>query len=165
MIIEDSLAVATIHTLSWQHAYKGIMDQNFLDNISIAKREANWRLGIEKNDPKLIRLVACEGDDILGFVCGLENRSLDLLPSCDSELWAIYVHPQFEGKGVGKKLIEKFKEELCLLGKKQFCIWVLRDNRKARAFYERQGGVLASAEKNFQLAGGELAEVAYEFSL
>ncbi len=108
MKIEDSLAVATIHTLSWQYTYRGIMNQSFLDNISIAKRETNWRLGIEKNDPKLIRLVAQDGNQILGFICGLENRSLDLLPSCDSELWVIYVHPQASGKGVGNKLTNNF---------------------------------------------------------
>lgn len=165
MKIEDSLAIATIHTLSWQHAYKGIMDQTFLDNISIEKREENWRLSIEKNDPKLIRLVACEDDKILGFICGLENRYLDLLPSCDSELWAIYVHPHFVGKNIGKKLMQKFKEELRLLGKKQFCIWVLKDNYNARIFYEKQGGIFTSAKKNFQVAGKGLAEVAYKISL
>jgi hypothetical protein len=39
-------------------------------------------------------------------------------------------------------------------------LWVLRENAKARRFYERLGGVVV-AEKEERRAGGVLVEVAY----
>ena len=39
-------------------------------------------------------------------------------------------------------------------------LWVLKDNLKARAFYEAMGGVLIG-EKMITIGGAELLEVAY----
>ena len=39
-------------------------------------------------------------------------------------------------------------------------IWVLKDNLKARAFYEAMGGVPVS-EKTITIGGAELIDVAY----
>ncbi|RYZ79191.1 MAG: GNAT family N-acetyltransferase, partial [Proteobacteria bacterium] len=35
MLPSDALAVAMVHTQSWQTAYKGIIDQSVLDALSI----------------------------------------------------------------------------------------------------------------------------------
>jgi hypothetical protein len=39
-------------------------------------------------------------------------------------------------------------------------IWALKENRRARAFYEAMGGVLVG-EKTITIGGAELADVAY----
>ena len=161
---EDSLEVARIHTLSWQKAYKGIVDQNFLDSIDIEKRAASWKTGIETNDPCIIRLVSEKNNHILGFACGLENRTKIELPDCDAELWAIYVHPDHENQGAGKSLLEYFKEELRLAGKTRFCVWAIKENLPARRFYEKLGGV-PKGSKKVKIGDQQLAEVGYEFSI
>jgi ribosomal protein S18 acetylase RimI-like enzyme len=161
---EDSLAVATIHTLAWQKAYKGIVDQNFLDSLDVQKRAMNWKKGIETNDPAIIRLVSCNENHISGFACGLENRTKTELPDCDAELWAIYVHPDYMNQGFGKALVDQFKEDLRSTGKTRFCIWVLKANLPARRFYEKQGGVLAGC-KDVKIGAQQLPEVGYEFVL
>lgn len=164
MTSEDALAVATIHTLAWQQAYKGIVAQNFLDSIDVEKRAANWRRGIEMNDPAIIRLVATDENQILGFASGLENRTKTELPHCDAELWAIYVHPVHIGRGVGKALVDRFKGELRSTGKTRLCIWTLEANSLARRFYEKQGGILGGA-KEVKIGDQLLPEVGYEFDL
>ncbi len=165
MLAHDSHAVAMAHTLSWQHAYKGIIAQTFLDSIDLKKRETNWRSEIEKNDPPLIRLV-CEANlKVVAFACGLDNRTRGLLPDCDSELWAIYSLPSEIGKGYGKRLLDEFKFKLKSLGKRRFCVWVLKDNSIGRRFYERHGGNLCPISKIVKIGDQEFAEVAYEFDL
>jgi ribosomal protein S18 acetylase RimI-like enzyme len=161
---EDSLAVATIHTLAWQKAYKGIVDQSFLDSIDIQKRAANWKRGTETNDPAIIRLVSGNESHIFGFACGLENRTKAELPDCDAELWAIYVHPDHMNQGFGKALVDQFKEELRSMEKARFCIWTLEANLQARRFYEKQGGRLTGF-KEVKIGDQQLPEVGYEFVL
>ena len=165
MLPEDAAIVAMIHTLAWQHAYSGIIDQGFLDAIDLQKRSEGWRNGIIKNDPAILRLVAVMDEKICGFLTGLENRKADLLPHCDSELWAIYVHPAQLRNGAGKKLFARFNAELRAFGKKRFCVWALEENTPARKFYESQGGILSSVKKDIVIGEQTLIEVAYEFSI
>jgi GNAT superfamily N-acetyltransferase len=164
MKVEDALAVAEIHTLSWQFAYKSIVDQKFLDAIDVKKREENWKRGIETNHPPAIRLVAEMKGLVVGFACGLENRHTTKMPNCDSELWAIYAHPNHLNKGIGKALLNQFKLEMRSAGRNRLCIWALEANLRARAFYEQQGGILSGA-KDVEIGSQSLPEVGYEFLL
>ncbi|MGZ3694001.1 MAG: N-acetyltransferase family protein [Bdellovibrionota bacterium] len=164
MLIEDAPAVALIHTRTWQHAYRGILHQQFLDSLDLEKRTQGWRNGMQ-NNTALIRLVAEEDGGVIGFVAGLDNREPLLAPESDAELWAIYVHPEKMGKGAGKKLFAAFKDELKNRGKKRFCLWVLCENHSGRRFYEMQGGILGSALKKAEIGGKEVEEVVYEFAV
>ena len=161
----DSLSVATVHTQSWQYAYKGIVSQSFLDALDIQKREEAWRKGAETNHPPIIRLVLESAGKVVGFATGLDNRSKVEMPDCDSELWAIYVAPDQLGKGFGAAIFKKFTSELRVLGKKQFCVWVLKENFRARGFYESQGGKLSSVCKEAKIGEQLLSEVTYVFQL
>lgn len=159
---EDAPVVAEIHIQSWREAYKGIINQDFLDSLDLQKRTEGWKAGVEKNDPPLLRLVCEKNGKVRGFACGLENRSPVEMPDCDSELWAIYVDPASTRIGVGGALLEGFIAELGALGKSKLCIWTLTDNHRARHFYEKSGGVLRG-KKVTKIAGQELPEVGYEF--
>ena len=164
MRLDDAFEVATIHTLSWQTAYKGIVDQKLLDSIDIQKRTANWKTGIETNTPPIVRLVVERDGQVIGFACGLENRTKTEAPNCDSELWAIYVHPKHSREGAGHALFNYFKAELCRLGKRKLCVWTLKENNLAKAFYEKQGGALFGS-KHIKIGDQTLPEVGYEFAL
>ncbi len=170
MRVEDARRVAEIHTASWRHAYRGIVDQAFLDALDINKRETNWRNGIEKNDPAIVRLVAVERRDgnqekerIVGFVCGLDNRKKDLVPGCDSELWAIYVDPASERRGVGSALLSSFFLELKKLNRKKCAVWTFEDNSVSRGFYLKQGGKLSHPTDVLKIGDQNFLCVAYEF--
>lgn len=74
-----------------------------------------------------------------------------------SELYAIYVHPDWWGRGVGQTLLDRAHALLA-----ETCdeaeLTVLAANRRARRFYERNGWHLAEqlVEPHF---GGEPTEV------
>lgn len=163
MTIDDAYEVATIHTESWQNAYKGIIDQKILDELDINKRATNWADGI-KNEPNLIRLVAEFEGEIKGFVVGLNNRSHPS-PESDGELWAIYVNPNTTQSGIGTSLFKSFIAELQKNEMNSMCVWVLEENKQARKFYEKMGGILAPDIKKFKAGSNEHKEVCYKFLL
>jgi ribosomal protein S18 acetylase RimI-like enzyme len=164
MLPEDAAQVGFIHVKAWQVAYKGILHQSFLDSLDLEKRTEGWRKGMKEN-PSLVRLVAEKEGEILGFICGLNNRKLDVLPASDCELWAIYVRPGLFRSGIGRQLLAKFKEEMKRADKKRLSLWALKANEPGCRFYESQGGVLSSIEHEIKLGDQTLAEVAYEFDL
>lgn len=163
MTVPDCHEVAKIHTDSWRFAYAGIIDQAYLDQIDTTKREENWRRGVEANDPNIIRLVATDKHSILGFAVGGENRTKELAPNSQAELWAIYTAPNKMRTGAGTKLIQAFSQELEKLNIKTFCVWALEDNHIARNFYQKNGGVLLANKNHIQIGEQNLAEVGYQF--
>ena len=163
MKIEDARSVAEIHTKAWQFAYKGIVPQVFLDKLDVNQREKNWKQGFIE-DPSLIRLVAKdENNSILGFVCGLECRGNN--SQIDSELWAIYVSPEKTKCGIGNLLFKSFTQELKKRGFSKMNVWVLKDNKMARNFYEKMGGIQSEHTKEIDIGGKKLLELSYEYNL
>jgi ribosomal protein S18 acetylase RimI-like enzyme len=160
----DAEKVATIHVRSWQVAYDGIMEQSFLDAINISNRALEWKNGMIHH-PEIIRLVAEENGEIIGFASGGENRKLNLLPGADCELWAIYVHPDQFRNGAGSALFLEFKNQMIESGKHTLAVWVLRDNIQGRKFYERHGGVYQGVSEDVAVGARRLAHLAYEFNL
>ncbi|MBY0517862.1 MAG: GNAT family N-acetyltransferase [Bacteriovoracaceae bacterium] len=158
MRLEDADQVANIHVKAWQKVYKGIMPQDFLDSLDVFQRAERWRGGFEK-DPTLIRLVAEKNDHILGFAVGLENRHLNLVPEAKSEVWAIYVHPEFWGHGIGGSMLEEFKKRVEI----PMCIWVASENKLAHGFYQKMGGVLLPVERDEEIAGVKIPHQVYLF--
>lgn len=54
------------------------------------------------------------------------------------ELYGFYVHPDYWGSGVANALLDASHKWLDARFSTA-CLWVLRDNPRARRFYERQG--------------------------
>ena len=73
----------------------------------------------------------------------------------DDNVWALFMHPDFEKKGIGKKLHHKMLDWYFNQGKKK--IWLSTDpNSRANEFYERQGWIpteiLESGEQKFEMS-------------
>ena len=58
----DAKAIAEIHVATWQAAYQGLLPDDVLKAMTVAKRLAYWKEAIEYSDPQL--LVATEGDTV-----------------------------------------------------------------------------------------------------
>lgn len=154
----DLRAVATIHVECWQEAYKGLLPQKYLDSLDVPSRQKRWENGIKAN-ADVIRLVAVEKSQILGFIVGLENRSTDLVPEANSEIWALYVDHRAWGKGAGKALMAEFLKLVAA----PVLVWVLETNDRGRKFYEAMGGKLLSVKNDFVLEGQKFPEAGYLF--
>ena len=146
---EDAIPVARVHVETWQQAYDHVFPRERLAAISAADRARFW-------EPEH-SLVAEVDDKIVGFVSVGPSRDED----AEGELYAIYVHPERWGTGVGRALIEAGEERLRELGHRDVVLWVLDDNPRARRFYEAAGWSTDGTERPIEVFGIEVPEVRY----
>jgi GNAT superfamily N-acetyltransferase len=102
-------------------------------------------------------MVAEQDGQIVGFVSGGPERSGDSLYS--GEVYAIYILPAHQRKGIGRLLIREAVQALLAQGFSNMLIWVLSDN-PSRTFYEALGGEFVR-EQPIQIGAQTLTEAAY----
>ena len=84
------------------------------------------------------------------------------IPTTPVRSYAIYVLPAAQGQGHGRALIGECARALAAEGMTSMLIWVLRENRIGRGFYERLGGTVVREKPLEEFPGAEdHIEVAY----
>ena len=109
---------------SWQAAYEGLIPADFLARLSASSRAAAWARRIGDGGGVL---VAEEDGVIAGFAA-----------FGPSQLYALYLLPEFWGRGLGRALHDRVVQEM---SGESAVLWVLATNERAKAFYVRQGWV------------------------
>lgn len=129
METEDEIqGKAYVHWKAWHEAYPGLVSQEYLDRLTLEKcgeMARRWTDGI---------LVAKEHGHVIGFA-GYGNRGEEATET--GELFAMYILSEYYGKGIGQLLMNAALEEL--KGYRQICLWVLKENKRAIRFYEKNG--------------------------
>lgn len=162
-LIKDSHHLALVHVISWREAYRGIVDQAHLDNLSIEDREARWIQILKRGGSET--LLAESSGEVIGFSSYGHSRDSDAGENT-GEVYAIYVAPAHWSQGVGASLWHKSLERLVDLGFSTATLWVLAANERAIRFYRRMGFELCRrSEKKVKIGGEELPEVRYEIAL
>ena len=132
LLEEDDIdGVCGIYAASWKSAYRGIIPQEFLDNIDKEK----WREGIQNSE--LISLVMMNGEKIIGTASYCASRFISLKDF--GEIVSLYLLPAYYGNGYGRQLLQAAVDGLAELGYTYVFLWVLEENMRARAFYEKFG--------------------------
>jgi GNAT superfamily N-acetyltransferase len=113
------------------------MPDSFLDTLSQAEKTAAWHQNLLKHGlyGRKRVWVALSEAGISGFVrVGLvrDNGEVGLI-------YLLYVLPEQWSRGVGTALMQAGMQELRDLGMREATLWVLRDNLRARRFYEHLG--------------------------
>lgn len=140
--VADAQAMAIINVETWIDTYTGLIDEEFLATLSIEKRTSDWQRicsQITENNPTIVAFN--EDDTILGYCGGGKSR----VNGYDGEVYALYVHPQYQKLGVGKILIEEFFKLTQHCQWQTICVRVLAGN-PARGFYERIGAKFVRPE-------------------
>lgn len=159
---DDCRAIAEVHVESWQHAYKGIMAEQYLASLSVRERERMWRSMQEQHPGHL--LIARAASTVVGFVAFGVSRD-DGAPKDQAEIWAIYVKPSHWSAGVGRLLWLASAEQIRTEGYRTVSLWVIVGNQRATKFYERAGFAAEPASvKQFELGGAKLEEVRYVYT-
>ncbi|WP_053375918.1 GNAT family N-acetyltransferase [Paenibacillus sp. FJAT-27812] len=156
--IEDVTSIAQVHVASWQTTYKGIISDDYLNNLSVESRLNNW-IGVFQNPKPDHAVIVVENDDgaIVGFTHGGKCRSEQY--NFDSEVYSIYLLKEYQGQGYGKVLFSTLINHLKLHNYHSCMLWVLADN-SAKAFYSSLGGKIF-AEKDIQIGNDILKELAF----
>ena len=155
----DVPEVARLHVDAWRATYRGLIAEAALYAHSYAEREALWNDALKAGSTTSL-FVAESGGAVAGFAaCGPIR---DPEPGFDGELYAIYLRADFQGRGIGRALVEAARSCLRQRGFRRMILWVLEGNTGADAFYERLGG-RRQGTGQFELCGESLFEHGYAF--
>ena len=132
---EDAQTIAAINTVCWQTAYRGLFPDDALDALSVTDKRvehfANDILVCE------IYLVAENKTGVAGYLSGGKARAATLPYAY--EIYTLYIHPNFQGQGIGTALMKAFQEKI---KNAPFYVYTLDGNTKAIRFYQKRGGLL-----------------------
>lgn len=157
---EDIEKIVDINIKDWKKVYKGIIDDNTLNNLNKNEKIEKWRKIYDKDNV----IVAEEEGIVLGY-CRYSSNVKYENTSIDSEILAIYVDYDSIGQGTGRKLMEYVISDLKEKGKKKMILWCLEENKIGRGFYEKMGGKLITPDKYFEKEGKKYKEVGYLYDI
>jgi ribosomal protein S18 acetylase RimI-like enzyme len=140
----DAAAVAETHDEAWRTAYQGIIPGVELDKLISRRGPVWWDSAIRKGSR--ISILAF-GDKIAGYANYGRNRARSL--DYDGEIYELYLRPEYQGLGFGRRLFAAARRDLAQSGMKSLVVWALSDNDPAVQFYRALGGraVARSSER------------------
>jgi ribosomal protein S18 acetylase RimI-like enzyme len=160
----DARAIAEVQVHTWRQAYAGVMPADFLQQLDVGRREADWADAIgnlaEANRPWVAESDGC----LLGFVSlGSSHDSNN--DRRTGEIYSLYVHPGYWSRGIGAALMARAVGDLRSHGYTSATLWVLAANRRARLFYELFGWKSDGNTRTETIGGINLVELRYRLSL
>lgn len=131
----DAEVIATLHTASWQRAYRGILTDAFLDTDLRGERTAVWRSKLQQND----------GSGWLALMNAVPAGFVYVRPTADPVYGTLvdnlHVLPAYQGSGIGRQLLYTVGEWAKVHhAQAAVHLWVFAANTAARGFYARVGG-------------------------
>jgi GNAT superfamily N-acetyltransferase len=136
----DAADIAAINVRTWQHAYRGLLPDAYLDGLSIEARVDAWAERLANPGPKVAAWIAVDADGRpVGYAISGPYRDGDLDAFEFGELFAIYVEPEWWGSQAGRELLEAAEASLREAGFERAALWMLDGNGRAGRFYERHG--------------------------
>ena len=154
----DAVAVAETHDEAWRAAYQGIIPGVELDKLISRRGPEWWNSAIRKGSR--IALLAF-GDKVAGYANYGRNRARSLF--YDGEIYELYLRPEYQGLGFGRRLFTSARRDLVQSGMKSLVIWALSDNDPAVEFYRTMGGK-AVARSSERFGERSLDKVAYAWN-
>ena len=142
--VADASAVAATHDESWRSAYQGIIPGAELEKL-INRRGPHWWDSAIRKGSRISVLVF--GEQVAGYANYGRNRARSL--QYDGEIYELYLRPEFQGLGFGRRLFTAARRDLIQSGLKSMVTWALSDNEPAMEFYRALGGrmVARSSER------------------
>jgi GNAT superfamily N-acetyltransferase len=160
--LADAVAIAGLHTHSWQTAYRGILSDDFLQGPLSENRRELWRSRLsDAGRIDQLVLVDEQGGAIRGFACAFFEAD----PEWGCLLDNLHVVPEFKGKGLGRQLMSAVAERVLLSNPcGRLHLWAYEQNLAARRFYERLGGVNTLRRLELAPDGTEVNAIRYCWS-
>ncbi|MCO5132502.1 MAG: GNAT family N-acetyltransferase [Xanthobacteraceae bacterium] len=141
----DAAAVASAHDDAWRSAYQGIIPGAELDKLINRRGPLWWQSAIRKGSRVSVLVFS---DKVAGYANYGRNRARSL--RFEGEIYELYLRPEFQGLGFGRRLFTAVRRDLVQSGLKSMVIWALSDNEPAIAFYRALGGrVVARSSEQF----------------
>lgn len=159
----DADALGEVHVAAWRETYAGQLPDAMLAALSAESRAAMWASVLD--DPAAsgtLSVIVAEAEGrIVGFgACGRQRDAALAGQGFGGEIGAIYLLRAYQGTGAGRALMCALARALAGAGHAAVSLWVLRENARARGFYEALGGEVLG-ERVDDGPDGAIVEVAY----
>ena len=141
----DAAEIAGVHDSAWRDAYRGIIPGRELERMIARRGPRWWQSAIAHGS----RLAVLDYDD---SICGYARYGRNRVPALPyrGELFELYLAPEFQGLGFGRRLFDAARKDLAEHGYDSTLVWALADNSRALAFYEHLGGrIVRRAQERF----------------
>jgi ribosomal protein S18 acetylase RimI-like enzyme len=154
----DAAAIAEAHDEAWRAAYQGIIPGAELRKLINRRGPSWWDSAIRKGSRISVLMF---DDSIAGYANYGRNRARSL--QFDGEIYELYLRPEFQGLGFGRRLFAAARRDLTHSGLRSMVIWALSDNEPATEFYRALGGRMV-ARSSEQFGPRSLDKVAFAWS-
>ncbi len=146
--INDSARTAEIDAVSSRFAYKNILSDECLKELSVENRipvHSRW-IAEKRFDMYVYE------DPETGLIRGMMGIGMNEDDDKQGafELHFIYVDPDFLRMGIGTEMLQFFEQKGKEKGCREFVVWVLEENEMGRNFYEKNGYHPDGKEKIFK---------------
>jgi ribosomal protein S18 acetylase RimI-like enzyme len=155
----DAEEMARVHVTSWRETYRGLLADAFLARMSEPGFARRFRRTLTEPGDS-VTLVAADRYGLVGYAQGGASRRG--VPG-EAEIATLYLLRQAQGQGLGARLMAQTARALAAQGATSLMVSVLRDNLRARGFYEHLGGEPEAARQEPGPGGRLLFEVAYRW--
>jgi ribosomal protein S18 acetylase RimI-like enzyme len=154
----DAGAVAEAHDEAWRAAYQGVIPGLELERL-INRRGPEWWDSAIRKGSRIVILAF--GDKVTGYANYGRNRARSLF--YDGEIYELYLRPEYQGLGFGRRLFTSARRDLLQNGLKSLVVWALSDNDPACDFYRALGGK-AVARSSERFGDKSLDKVAFAWN-
>ena len=150
---DDLFAVSSVYEQSWKSAYQGLIDQNYLDNLS----SGFWVPVLQQ--PERRTLLLLDQDAVVGVIGYCASRTPELADW--GEISSLYLLCEYWGTGYGQHLFAHAVKALQEEGYHKLFLWVLEENRRAGRFYEKLGLQPADLHREQRIGNTAVREIVY----
>jgi GNAT superfamily N-acetyltransferase len=155
----DAPGIGAVHVASWRSSYAGVLPDEFLANLSVARQTAYYeraiRIGLGVHVAALT-LPDLPGTRVVGFSTARRHRGGGV---AEGEVETLYVQDDWKEHGLGRLLLRASAQHLAAMGCKSAFAWVLRDN-PSTFFYEHLGGKRVALSTT-RVGGSDVAQTAF----
>ena len=137
---EEIEGKSLVHWQTWREAYDDLLPADFQETMTLEK----CRFFSQKYPENT--LIAMDGKKVVGFISYGNFRDEAIQAG---EIIALYVLKDYYGKGVSKQLMHAAFVALDQFS--EIYLWVLKENKRAIAFYQKMGFTFDGQEKILDL--------------
>ena len=105
------------------------------------------------------RGVAVEQERVVGWVAAHPVSSRPCYRGVVEH--SVYVHDDWQGKGIGRALLRQVTDELVAMGYSEAVLWVVPENARARALYESEGWSADGSSAVEEILGVTVTDIRY----
>ncbi|MFI9645227.1 GNAT family N-acetyltransferase [Streptomyces sp. NPDC052040] len=160
----DCRRVSEIRIGGWRTAYRKLIPRSYLDRLDVDADAESRRARLAEGDGRVVNLVAELDGETVGWAAYGPYRDGET-DAEDGELYALYVDSGLLGGGIGRALLAEAVRGCAGDGRPRMRLWVLKENTRARHFYERAGFRADGAEEAYEMDGAAVPEVRYTVAL